>query len=144
MARALSHDLHFRHAGAGVGGGDIAPAEAFDKITHGLEQRRALAGMRGADDYRFTATQRQVGQGRFVGHAARKAQHIAQRFIVIGVGPHAATAEGRAEVAVVNGNNRLQAAGLVVAVDHLLVVVEIDMGKHGHGSSLMVLVVWFL
>ena len=37
MARALSHDLHFRHAGAGVGGGDIAPAEAFDKITHGLE-----------------------------------------------------------------------------------------------------------
>jgi hypothetical protein len=112
--------------------GDIAPAEAVDEIAHGLEQRLALAGVRVADDHRLAATQRQARQGRLVGHAARQAQHIAQRLLVRGVVPHAAAAQGRAEGTVVDGDDGFQAAGLVVAVDHLFVLIEVDVGEDGH------------
>src|SRR5690606_17560623 len=43
MLGALSESLHFSIAGAQVGGGDIAPAQAFDEVAHGLEQCRAFA-----------------------------------------------------------------------------------------------------
>src|SRR3990167_5632796 len=77
MAGALGHDLHFRNAGARIRRGDIAAAQAVDEVTHGLEQRGALAAMRVTHDHRLAATQRQPGEGRLVTHAARQAQHIA-------------------------------------------------------------------
>ncbi|MCY1533494.1 hypothetical protein D9M68_688230 [compost metagenome] len=137
VAAALGHDAHFGDAGAGVGGGDVAAAQAVDEIAHGLEQRLALVAMRVADDHGLAAAQRQVGQGRLVGHAAGQAQHITQRLFVIQVGPHAAAAQGRAEVAVVDGDDGLEAGRLVVAEDHLLVIVELDMGEDGHGIPLI-------
>ena len=139
VAGALGHDLHLGHAGAGVGRGDVAPAELVDEVAHGLEQRLALAAARVADDHRLAAAQRQARQRGLVGHAARQAQHVAQGLLVAGVVPHAAAAEGRAEGGVVHGDDGLEAAGRVVAEDHLLVVVEVDMGEDGHGDSLFLL-----
>jgi hypothetical protein len=78
------------------------------------------------------------GQRGFVGHAARQAQHVAHGFVVTGVGPHPATAQRRAERGVVDGDNRVQARCLVVAEDHLFVVIEIGMGEHGHCGFLFV------
>ncbi|MNE03299.1 hypothetical protein D3C80_957950 [compost metagenome] len=135
VAGAPGHQLHLGHPGAGVGGADVAPAEAVDQRAHRLEQRRALAAVRVADDHRLAAAQWQVGQRRLVGHAARQAQHVAQRFLVAGVGPHAAAAEGRTQGGVVDGDDGLEAAGLVVAEDDLLVLVELAVGKHGHRGT---------
>ncbi|MCY1544389.1 hypothetical protein D9M68_802680 [compost metagenome] len=88
-----------------------------------------------ADDHGLATAQRQVGQGRLVGHATGQAQDIAQGLFVVHVGPHAAAAQGRAEVAVVNGDDGLEAGCLVVAEDHLLVIIELDMVEDGHGCS---------
>lgn len=132
MTGALGHDAHFGHTGARVRRGDIAPAQAVDEITHGLEQRLALAVMRVADDHGLAATERQACQGRFVGHATRQTQHVAQRLLVTGVVPHAATAQRRAKGAVMNGDDGFQAAGLVVAIDHLFVLIEVDVSEDGH------------
>src|SRR5690606_7845971 len=89
VAGALGHDAHLRHPGAGVCGGDVAPAETVDEVAHGLEQRLALVAARIADDHRLATAQRQARQRRLVGHAAGQAQHVAQGLLVGGVAPHA-------------------------------------------------------
>ena len=70
MAGSLGEGLHFRLAGARVGRGDVAPAEAVDEIAHGVQQRLALAGMRIADDHRLAATELEAGQRGLQRHAA--------------------------------------------------------------------------
>ncbi|MNJ56071.1 hypothetical protein D3C77_516000 [compost metagenome] len=131
MAAALGHDAHFGDAGAGVGGGDVAAAQAVDEISHGLEQRLALVAMGVADDHGLATAQRQVGQGRLVGHATGQAQDIAQGLFVVHVGPHAAAAQGRAEVAVVNGDDGLESGDGVVGEVQRLQPGGFHHGEHG-------------
>ena len=70
VAGALAHLRHLRHPGARVSGGDVATAQALDKVAHGLEQRLGFVLARIANDHGLATAQGQPGQGRFVGHAA--------------------------------------------------------------------------
>jgi hypothetical protein len=78
----------------------------------------------------------EAGQGRFVGHAARQAQDVADGIVFAGVVPHAAAAERRAEIGVVHRDDGFQAAGVVAAENHLFVIGKITQGKNGHGKFL--------
>gem|GEM_PF-3814172 len=142
MAGALGEGLHFGIAGAGVGGGDVAPAEAVDEVAHGVQQRLALAGMRIADDHRLAAAELEPGQRGFQRHPARQPQHIAQGLVVTGIGEHPAATQRRPEARVVDGDDGFQTRRLVMAEDHLLVAVEVRMSEDGHLVTSFLFVWW--
>jgi len=132
VAGALAHEGHFSNPGAGVRRRDVASAHALDKTAHCLKQRLALVFARVTNDHRLAATQWQPGQRRLVRHATGQAQHIVQGLLLVGIGPHAATAQGWPQARVVHRNNGLEARGLVMTELDVFVVIEFGVGKNRH------------
>ncbi len=64
--------------------------------------------MHGTDDHRSPAAYLQAGQGGFVAHALGQTRGIRHGTFIVGVREITATAQGRPQAAVVNGDDRLQ------------------------------------
>src|SRR5690606_35531077 len=127
--------VHVINRRADVFGNDVAATKGFDRAAHGLHKigRLQLFGI--ANDDRLAAAERQAGDGSFVGHAAGKAEDIAQRLLVAVIRPHAAAAERGAEVRVVHSDDGLEAGLLALEERYLLVIVEFRVTEYGHTYS---------
>ena len=73
---------HISNRGARVFRSDITPAKPLNKIPHCMQQCVRFISRWIANNHRFATAKLQVGEGRLIGHAARQAQHIGQRFII--------------------------------------------------------------
>ncbi|MCY1535367.1 hypothetical protein D9M68_707680 [compost metagenome] len=67
------------------------------------------------DDHRLAAALFDAGQRSFVAHALGQADGIADRALLVGIGQVTATAEGRTETGVMNGDNGLEARGRILS-----------------------------
>jgi hypothetical protein len=138
-ARATQHigglgarPVHVGRTRADVLTGVVAAAEAFDRTAERAKQRLRFVFPRIADDHGLAATERQAGHSRLIGHALGQPQDVRERFSLARVGPHATTAERRAEARVVQGDDGLQAARRIEQEDHLLMFVEGRRCEHVH------------
>jgi hypothetical protein len=128
-------ELHVLEPGARVLGGDVVPAEVVDEARERQEDGGAIeVRVRRPDEDRLPAAVRQVGERGLVGHAARQAQGVDQRVLVLGVWQEAAAAERRPQAGVVDGDDRAQPAGRVARQVDLAVVVTGHVPEHVHRS----------
>lgn len=117
------HEVHVLDVGAHVAGGDVAAAQRLDEAAVGAEHRLVLVLVRVADDDGLAAAEVEAGERVLVGHAAGEVERVLQRRLLRGVGEEPGPAEGRAEGGGVDGDDRLQSGGAVVAQHDLLVAV---------------------
>ncbi len=108
MAGGSRHHHHVLDRGAHVLGGHIRAPKGIHGPAERLEEFLRLVGSGIADDHSLSATERETGGGRLVGHGAGEAQHIGERFVHGGVVPVPGSAEGRAEEAGVHPDHRPQ------------------------------------
>ncbi len=133
MAGFLGNLVHVGDLDADILGDDVATAEALDGAAHRAHHRGRLLGPVG-QDHRLAAAQRQSGQRRLVGHAARQPQHVGQRLGLGGIVPDPAAAKRGTEPRGMDRDDRLQPVTLVLGKHHLFVAVEIRMGEEFHGA----------
>jgi hypothetical protein len=119
--RLAGDDVHVLHVGADVAGGVVAARERLDEAAVGAQQRLGLVGGRVAEDDRLAAAEVDAGAGRLVGHRAAELQDVLEGLGLGRVRVEARAAERRTERGAVHGDDRLQAAGAVLAEDDLLV-----------------------
>ena len=120
--------LHVLQGRTGVEGGDVAPSEALNEITHGLEQGLGLFPPRVGDDDRLAAAIGNVCDGVLVGHAPGKPQDVAERVIQGRVGKNPAAADRRPAVLVVHGDDGRQPARLFLTCGDKGMIGKIRMG----------------
>jgi hypothetical protein len=114
-------DVHVLHVGADVAGRVVAAGERLDEAAVGAQQRLGLVGGRVAEDDRLAAAEVEAGAGRLVGHRAGELEDVLEGVGLRGVRVEARAAERRAERRAVDRDDRPEAAGRVLAEDHLLV-----------------------
>ncbi len=117
--------VHVLDVGADVAGGDVAAAEGVDEAAVGLQQGLGLVLLGVADDHGLAAAVVQPGERVLVRHAAGEVEGVLHggllRVLLGGVGMEAGAAQSRAQGRGVDGDDRLQAGGPVLAEDDLLV-----------------------
>src|SRR3546814_3218590 len=135
MSGDAADDLQVGYRGADVLGGDVAATEPLHRPSERLPKRLGLVVRRIADHHRLAAAERQLGECRLVGHAARQPQRIGDGVLLPGVAPHATAAEGGPPGGVVDRDHRPQAGCGISREDDLLVIGEIRGAEHGHRVS---------
>jgi hypothetical protein len=130
-AQALGHaqdvlghaadDVHVGGRGARVLAGDVATAQAIDEATERLHEHAPVGDrtLGVAPDDRLAAAVGQAGQRGLVGHAARQAHDVQDRFVARVVREHARAAHGRTQAGVVDGHGRAKVRLLIVEHVHL-------------------------
>src|SRR3546814_910028 len=93
--------------------------------------RLVLDRLRVADDDGLSAAEVQAGQRGLVGHPAGEVEHVPQGLVGARVGMEPRAAEGRTEGGRMDRNDGLEATGLVMAVDDLLVLGLEDIERRG-------------
>src|SRR3546814_2123415 len=93
MSGDAADDLQVGYRGADVLGGDVAATEPLHRPSERLPKRLGLVVRRIADHHRLAAAERQLGECRLVGHAARQPQRIGDGVLLPGVAPHATRSE---------------------------------------------------
>jgi hypothetical protein len=119
---------HFDHVGdahTDILGGDVAAAVGVHRLAESRQQLCALGPFLVCQNDALAAAQRQAGHGVFVAHAARQAEGVGQREIVLGIVPEARAAGSRAEMRRVDRDDRLEADCVIREECQLLVRVEI-------------------
>ncbi len=129
---AFTHCPDIGNPGSGILCSYIAAVLGIDEITHREQQRATFLAVGIADDNRLAAAKGQPRQGGFVGHAPGQAQYVVQGFRLTGVGKHPATTYRWSQCAVVDGDNRTQAAVTVAAKCDQLVLVVGRCRKNAH------------
>ena len=107
-AGLLGDAVHVSHRGAAVDGNDEAAVEFFDTTAKGFKQCGAAFHVHWAQDHCRAAAHWQSGESGLVAHALGQARGIGHGTFVVGVGEITTAAKGRAEAAVMNGDDRLQ------------------------------------
>jgi hypothetical protein len=99
-------DFHILKAGAAVLGGDVMPSEVIDEAPERTEEGRTIEMLidRTHQDS-LSAAMRQPRERRLVRHPAREPQSIDERLLVARIRKEAATAEGRPQACVMNGDD---------------------------------------
>ena len=124
--------VHVVDGGADVLGGDVASAERADEAPEGAEQSLALVPGGIADQHCLAAAQVQPRHRRLVGHAARQSQHVLHGLVVARVRPHPKPAKRRPERRVMDRDNGLQTAVLVLEEHNLLVAHAVELLEEIH------------
>jgi hypothetical protein len=117
----LRDDVHVLHVGADVAGRVVAAAERLHEAAVRPQQRLGLVARRVAEDDGLAAAEVDAGAGGLVGHRLAQLEDVLERVVLAGVRVEARAAERRAERGRVDGDDRLQAAGAVLAEHDLLV-----------------------
>jgi hypothetical protein len=112
--------VHVGGRRARVLAGDVAPAQAVDEASERLHEHAAVGDrtLRVGPDDRLAAAVRQPGERGLVGHAAREAHDVHDRFVARLVRVHARAADGGTQARVVDGHGGAQVRLLVVQHMH--------------------------
>ena len=127
-----AHGHHVVRADADVFRRDVGAVQAGHGATEGLEQGLTVKGAFRLHDHGLAAADRQVGHDVLVAHALGQAEHVGQGRFGIGIGPHAATAAGRAAGRRMHTDDGLQAGDFVGREKDFLVIVERRVLENAH------------
>jgi len=127
-------EVHVRLGRAHVLGRDVAPAERLDEAA--VDPDEGLGPGRGGvpEDHCLATAEVEARGRRLVGHAPRQPQDVGERVVLRRVRVEAGATQGGAEPGGVDGDDRPQSGGPVVAVHDLLVIVRSDAVEHVHAD----------
>ena len=117
----LVDNKHVVNRGTDVFSRNIFPSKGMDESAHGTQQRFCLVGPGLAEDHCLAPSIPDVGDCSLVGHALGEPVGVTERLGKCRVWPHPHTAQCRAECRVMNRDDSLQAAALIVALENCLV-----------------------
>ena len=126
VARRTRDQTHVTARGPDVLGGDVPAAERVHGVGE-VEQRRAADPTRGNDsggdhEHTLAATEREIGDGRLVGHRPRQPERVTQGCTRVLITPHPASTERRTACRRVDRDDRVEARAPSTPDEHLFVV----------------------
>src|SRR5262245_55017786 len=102
MTRLSSYVLHVRRTGPNVFRGDVPTLKRVDEPAMRAKDCFAISHLLVLQNNRLPTAQRKPRERVLVSHAARKPEHVVDRFLFVSITPETRAADGHAEASAVD------------------------------------------